>query len=141
MCCSCVNRREFLGMASGAIVGAGMAAQGVARTAEWPADYWNPEAPYRPSGLAVKVQPVLMYATPQRREAASWKSWSSILTHEAAAQEAERVARELAVLSKRAAFPIEILPVAKVTTPEAAAPVLVEEMLDYNPAIVREASS
>ncbi|HAK95354.1 MAG TPA: sugar isomerase [Planctomycetes bacterium] len=65
-----------------------------------------------------------MYATPQRREAASWKSWSSILTHEAAAEEAGRIAAELSALAARAGFPLEILPVAKVTAPEAAAEAL-----------------
>jgi len=48
----------------------------------------------------------------------------SILTHEAAAQEAERIAAELSALTTRADFPMEILPVAKVTAPEAAAAAL-----------------
>jgi L-fucose isomerase-like protein len=124
MCCNPVNRREFLGMTSGILASTGVVAQSAARTPEWPADFWNPEAPYRPRGVAVKVKPLLMYATPPRREAASWKSWSSILTHEAAAQEADRIGNELATLAKRGSFPMEILPVAKVTTPEAAAEVL-----------------
>ncbi len=121
MCCNPINRRAFLGMTSGMLAGAGLAAPALL---QWPADYWNPERPYRPAGAAVKVKPLLMYATPQPREAASWKSWSSILTHEAAAKEAERIAAELAALAARAGFPLEVLPVAKVTAPEAAAEAL-----------------
>jgi len=77
MCCNTVNRRAFLAMTSGVLAGAGIVAQGGATLPEWPADYWNPEKPYRPTGAAVRVKPVLMYATPQRREAASWKSWGA----------------------------------------------------------------
>jgi L-fucose isomerase-like protein len=124
MCCNPINRRTFLGMTSGLLAGAGIAAHAATPLPEWPADYWDPDRPYKPSGIALKVKPLLMYATPQPREAASWKSWSRILTHEAAAKEAERIASELTALAARAGFPMEILPVAKVTTPAAAAEAL-----------------
>jgi hypothetical protein len=68
----------------------------------------------------LRVQPVFMYTTYQRREKTSWKSWSSINTPEAAKEEAARIARELAAMAAEADFAMEILPLATVTTAEEA---------------------
>jgi len=75
---------------------------------------WNPERPFRTEGKALRVQPVLMYRVAEKREAASWKSWGGVQTDEAASQEAERIAKELASLSANAGFPIETFPVVKI---------------------------
>ena len=61
-----------------------------------------------------------MYTTYQRREQTSWKSWSRINTPEAAKEEAGRIGKELAALAAGAGFPLEILPLVTVTTPEQA---------------------
>ena len=55
------------------------------------------------------------------REKTSWRSWSEIVNEPAAAEEMQRIAGELKALSARADFPLEILPLAKVTTTEQAA--------------------
>jgi hypothetical protein len=67
------------------------------------------------------VQPALMYATPERREMTSWKSWGGVQTEQAAADEAARIAAELRTLASGAGFGMEILPAAKVKDAEAAA--------------------
>ncbi|MCL4401063.1 MAG: hypothetical protein M1436_00125, partial [Acidobacteria bacterium] len=69
---------------------------------------------------ALKVQPVLTYATPKRVAARSWRSWGALQTEQDAAQEKARIERELAALR---APDIEFLPVAMVKTIDAAAKV------------------
>lgn len=77
----------------------------------------------QPIKLPLKVQPVLIYETPQRREATSWRSWGGLQTEAQAADEKQRIGRELSALSKQAGFPIEIKPLAEVRTVEQAAAV------------------
>jgi hypothetical protein len=89
--------------------------------AEWPRDLWDPQRPLMSPGKPIRVQPVLMYVLPRRREMASWKSWGGIQTEESAAQEASRILKELTSVAEQAGFPIEVLPVAKVQTLESAA--------------------
>lgn len=81
---------------------------------------WDPNRPFPRIGKALRVQPVLMYSLPTRREAASWKSWGGIQTEAAVAEECERIAGELARLTATADFPVEFLPLARVTSPQAA---------------------
>jgi hypothetical protein len=57
------------------------------------------------------VQPVLTYATPQKREATSWRSWGGIQSEEEAKVEAARIEGELAKMKQDADFPIQIRPV------------------------------
>ena len=71
-----------------------------------------------PVRTALKVQPVLTYSLPQRREATSWREWGGVHTEAAAAAEAERIAGELGELSRKADFPLEILPVKRVKNVE-----------------------
>ncbi|MCL4694702.1 MAG: sugar isomerase, partial [Candidatus Hydrogenedentes bacterium] len=121
MCCMHLNRRQFLGVSTGALAGAalfGPMAGLVSAAPAWADDYWDPARPYQRWTRPTRVQPVLMYRTPQRREQTSWKSWGGVQTHEAANEEANRIAGELADLAKRADFPLEILPVIKVTSEE-----------------------
>ncbi|MBM3883292.1 MAG: sugar isomerase [Verrucomicrobia bacterium] len=61
-----------------------------------------------------------MYSLPTRREQTSWKSWGGIQTESAVAEEIERITRELEALVKRADFPLEVLPVARAGSAEAA---------------------
>ncbi|MBI5387477.1 MAG: sugar isomerase [Verrucomicrobia bacterium] len=58
----------------------------------------------------MRVQPVLLYETPKRREATSWRSWGGIQTEEDAKKEQVRIAAELAKLKAQADFPVEFLP-------------------------------
>lgn len=124
MCCHDFNRRQFLGVTAGIVAGAGLVAPSLfasAAPSEWSTGMWDPDRPFMETGKALRIQPILMYRLPKRREMASWKSWGGIQTEEAAAEEAERIAGELAALSGRAGFPMEVLPVVKVTSPEEAA--------------------
>jgi hypothetical protein len=57
------------------------------------------------------VQPVLTYATPQKREATSWRSWGGIQSEEEAKVEAARIEGELAKMKQDADFSIQIRPV------------------------------
>ena len=43
-----------------------------------------------PSRKAIKVQPVLVYETPKRVEARSWRNWGGIQTEQDAAEEIGR---------------------------------------------------
>jgi hypothetical protein len=132
-----VNRREFgglstLGLASG-LLGWGAAAA----AATSPTAPWDPERPLTRLGKPLRVQPVFMYTTYQRREKTSWKSWSGINTPEAADDEARRIRQELAALATRLDFPAEILPLAKVTSVEEAQKV---HQTDYDVVLVYPAT-
>ena len=104
-CCSHgVTRREFLWRV-GAVAAGGVALQALDGVA---ADAW----PQRPPRLrkTLKVQPVLTYATPKRREETSWRSWGGIQTDADADAEKKRISTELAKLKAQAEFPVEFLP-------------------------------
>ncbi|HOH30828.1 MAG TPA: twin-arginine translocation signal domain-containing protein, partial [Candidatus Hydrogenedentes bacterium] len=117
-----MNRREFLGVTTvlAAAGAATMAPGAFASTPAWPEDLWNPDRAHLRLGKPLRVQPVLMYRIPVRREMASWKSWGGIQTEEAAGDEVNRITAELAGLASEADFAVEMLPVARVTTPEEA---------------------
>ncbi len=87
----------------------------------WQQNLWDPERPFTTRGRPLRVQPVLMYQLPKRREATSWKSWGGIQTEQSAAEEVNRITGELKSLAGRAEFPLEVLPVARVSSVEAAA--------------------
>jgi len=76
------------------------------------------------------VQPVLLYETPKRREATSWRNWGGIQTDADAAQEGARIARELDQLKKRAEFPLQFLPLVSAKSGEAAATALANKSFD-----------
>jgi L-fucose isomerase-like protein len=61
-----------------------------------------------------------MYSLPTRRQQTSWKSWGGVQSEPAVKEELARITKELQALAAKAQFPLTILPVAKVTTPEAA---------------------
>lgn len=60
----------------------------------------------------LKVQPVLTYATPKRREATSWREWGGIQTEQDAAAEKARIESELRRMAEGADFRMEMLPLA-----------------------------
>jgi (2Fe-2S) ferredoxin len=80
-------------------------------------------SPPRPGLIrkTLKVQPVLTYDTPQRREATSWRGWGGIQTDAEAAKEKERIGGELARLKAQAEFPVEFLPLVAAKNGEQAA--------------------
>ena len=124
MCCHHLNRREFLAASTHMVAGTGLALASLSSSAaasQWPSDLWDPERPFRASGKPLRVQPILMYRLPTRREATSWKSWGGVQTEAAVAEEASRIAAELKALADKADFPIELAPVLRVTSVEEAA--------------------
>jgi len=121
MCCTHLNRRDFLGLTTGmAAVGLASSAFASAGQTEWPPDAWDPDRPYVCTGKPLRVQPVLMYRVAERKQAASWKSWGGILSEEVAAEEVAHIARELDALAAEAGFPLDVRPLVKVTTLEEA---------------------
>lgn len=120
MCCMHLSRRAFLGVSAGVMAGAALASTSSADPSLWAADLWDAGRPFRPTGKSLRVQPILMYRAAERREQASYKSWGGVQSHKAAAEEASRIDAELAGLAARAGFPVEVLPVIKVTAPEQA---------------------
>ncbi len=69
----------------------------------------------------LKVQPVFTHDIPQRREATSWRNWGGIQTEADAGKEKERITNELAKLSGKETFPLEVLPLVTVRNREQAA--------------------
>ncbi|MEM2637282.1 MAG: sugar isomerase [Candidatus Korarchaeota archaeon] len=59
--------------------------------------------------MVLVVRPVLVYSSPKRKLATSWRDWGAIQTSEAARYEAQRIADELKKLEAKADFPIKIL--------------------------------
>lgn len=82
---------------------------------------WNPDKPPIITGRPLRVQPILAHNVMAPKEKTSWRSWSDIINEPAAAEEMQRIAKELQDLSGKADFPLEILPTVKVTTTEQAA--------------------
>jgi hypothetical protein len=115
-----LNRREFVGLTTASLAG-GAFGLGTAPATAVSAQEWDPNRPPVCTGRALVVQPILMYAVAQRREATSWKSWGGVQTDEAAAGEAENITRELSSLAAQADFPMKTLPVAKVKSAAEAA--------------------
>ncbi len=114
LCQQCLNRRRFLGVTAAGLAGAGLGWPGRLRAAA--SEPWDPEQPLVIGGEKLKVQPVFMYTTFEKKEKTSWKSWSDINTKEAAAAEAERISKELAKLAAGAGFPLDLRPLFSVSS-------------------------
>ena len=71
--------------------------------------------------LPLRLQPVLIYETYHRKQATSWRPWGGLFTEREVTEEKVRIGRELDALKTAADFPLEIMPLASVTSPEAAA--------------------
>ncbi len=68
----------------------------------------------------LRVQPVLTYALPHRREATSWRPWGGLQTEQNVTAEKNRITAELAGLKAKCDFPLEILPLAAAQNAEQA---------------------
>jgi len=72
-----------------------------------------------PIAAPLKIQPVLTYEIPSRREATSYRPWGGLLTEQDAAAERERIGAELKALSRAGGFQFQ--PLVSAQTPEQAA--------------------
>ncbi|MHB0957053.1 MAG: hypothetical protein ACYC0X_14030 [Pirellulaceae bacterium] len=121
MCEHCLNRRQFHVLTAAGLTSGMLGRSAAVAAAPGEIEPWDPERPPRITGRSLRVQPILAHAVMAPREKTSWRSWSEIVNEPSADREVQRIACELKALSQRADFPLEILPLAKVTTPEQAA--------------------
>ena len=119
MSCCDMSRREFVGLTTAGIAG-GILGLRASAFAAGKTDDWDPNKAIAVTGRKLQVQPVLMYATTERKEHISWKSWGGVQTEQAASEEAKRISKELDLLCSKADFPLEILPTVKVKSTEEA---------------------
>lgn len=112
-----LNRRDFL-LRVGALTVGGLALPAVNLGAADVAP-----AQTRPGRIVkpLKVQPVLTYALPKRREATSWRGWGGIQTEQDVSAEKQRIGDELARLKSQSAFPLEIAPLVTAANAQEAA--------------------
>ena len=111
-CCPCghqhsaggINRRDFL-QGVGTIALASTAITGLS----WKAVSAAEQNEMVPERRALKVKPILVYSTPQRRHQWSWRSWGGIQTQQDAEQELGLIKRELNDLKANADFPVEFM--------------------------------
>lgn len=106
------SRRELFTVSAGA----GLAAA--------PAVAWTRPAPAERQGpirLPLKVQPILVYETFQRKEQTSWRPWGGLMNEQDVEAEKSRIGGELQQMKAAADFPVEILPLAAVRTADEAA--------------------
>ena len=120
MCEHCMNRRTFHALTAAGLAGGFLGVSAAVAADALEIEPWDPDQPPRVTGRPLRVQPILAHAVLAPREKTSWRSWSEIINEPAAAEEMQRIAGELKALSAKADFPLEILPLAKVTTPEQA---------------------
>lgn len=114
-----LNRRDFLFRVGAATVGSLAALPAMEALGARPDLALPVRGPQADKPL--KVQPVLTYDLPKRREGTSWRNWGGIQTEEQVAQEKQRISLELAKLQKNASFGLEVLPIATPRTVEQAA--------------------
>jgi L-fucose isomerase-like protein len=122
MCCldRTISRRTFTGAAGAGFGMGGMALGAPAAPApSWPVDLWDPDRPFVTHGRALRIRPVLLYATPVPKQQTSWKSWGGVLTEAAAQEETARIDAELAALRARAGFALKVLPTVRASSVEA----------------------
>jgi len=74
-------------------------------------------------GSTLRVKPALVYSLQQRREAWSWRPWGGLHTQSDVDKEAKQIEQELKKLSSSADFPVEVQPLARVSSNEQAAAV------------------
>jgi hypothetical protein len=105
-----VTRRTFI-QSVGALTAGGLALPSIlAKSPESVSD--DPRRPLGPQPL--RVQPVLTYEIPQRREATSWRSWGGIQTEADAEKERARIDKDLASIPAKPGCPVQFQPVALV---------------------------
>jgi hypothetical protein len=113
-----VNRRQFVG-GLGALAALSVTLPSLSAAEAQACCSVKERAPL--SRKPLRVQPVLTYETPQRREGTSWRNWGGIQTEAGARQEQARIADELKKLSAKAEFPLDVQPVLLVKAVEQAA--------------------
>ncbi|MBA7613148.1 hypothetical protein ES703_20392 [subsurface metagenome] len=74
-------------------------------------------------GSSLRVKPALLYQFHKRREAWSWRPWGGLHNQDDVDTETRRIERELERLKSAADFPMEVLPLAPVSSSEQAAAV------------------
>ncbi len=109
-----ISRRSFMGGVSATV------ASSLAYTTLSAHSASNDPVRFSPVRKSLRVQPVLIYSTPEPREGVSWRSWGSIQTEQDAADERRRIESELAALKKKAGFPLDVKPLIALKTPEEA---------------------
>ena len=117
-CSYAVSRRGFLSQAAAIAALApvsGNAARGVNGSAD-------PDR-IRPIRLPLRVQPVFVYTSHERKEATSWRFTAELYDERVVADECARIGRDLDAMKAKADFPMEILPLASVKNKEQAAAV------------------
>ena len=105
-----LNRREFLFRVGAATAGSLAALPVLGAFAANP-DLALPSRGPKPA-KPLRVQPVLTYDLPKKREATSWRGWGGIQTETQAAEEKQRIEAELTKLKKNPGFALEVLPIA-----------------------------
>jgi hypothetical protein len=73
---------------------------------------------FRQGSRDLVVLPVLMFDTPKRQVARSWRNWTGLQTAEAVKAEAARIETELGQLQRLAEFGLRVLPLGKVNSKE-----------------------
>ena len=71
-------------------------------------------------GTPLRVKPALVYQLRQRKEAWSWRPWGGLHSQSDVGKEAARIGKELKKLSSAVDFPMEVLPLARVSSEEQA---------------------
>ena len=114
-----LTRRQFLNRTGGMAVTAAAANAAIQARAADPVST-APGPDMARGARALCVLPVLTYELPEPRENTSWRGWGELHTEAAVAEEAGRIAAELAKLSDEAEFGLRVMPVATVRTAEEA---------------------
>ena len=135
MCCQCINRREFLGLTTAGIAGAGFAFKPSFLPDE--KEEWNPDKPKVTTGKTLTVQPVLMYNIFKMKPQTSWRPWGGLHDKNDLSEEMNRISDELKLILKNSNFPLKILPLVTVQSVEEASEV---RESDYDVMIIYAAS-
>jgi hypothetical protein len=109
------TRRRFL-----SCVGGTMALGGLGLLAEFPASAASARrvaSTLLPPGAALRVQPVLVYELPVRRERTSWRGYGGLQSQVDVDQELKRLEDDFKQLPARAEFPLELLPLRAISNP------------------------
>ena len=100
MCCSCISRRDFLGMTSAGVAGTSLGLTTSLTAGDKAAIKWNPEKPMVCTGKTLKVQPVLAYQIYERKFQTTWREWGGIHTEQDTTKEIERMSKEVISIRK-----------------------------------------
>ena len=114
-----MSRRGFLGGLGGAAAlgGLTLAATSAAKAAAAePVPATGRPTSGCPAGAPLRLKPALAYELPQRAEKTSWRSYGGLQSPGDVEREVKRIEAELKKLASDAEFPIEVLPLALITS-------------------------